>query len=75
MSPGAPTFPARHHADAARPRPAVPHRPGWIYEEKVDGWRMLALKDRGRVRLVSRQGVDHTARSVDLAVAVTRLPA
>jgi ATP-dependent DNA ligase len=38
------------------------HRPGWVYEEKVDGWRMLASKERGRVRLVSRQGVDHTAR-------------
>ena len=21
------------------------HRPGWVYEEKVDGWRMLAYKD------------------------------
>jgi bifunctional non-homologous end joining protein LigD len=39
------------------------HRDGWVYEEKVDGWRMLAFKDRGPVRLVSRQGVDHTARS------------
>ena len=25
------------------------HRPGWIYEEKVDGWRMLAYKDSQRV--------------------------
>jgi hypothetical protein len=22
------------------------HRPGWVWEEKVDGWRMLAYKDR-----------------------------
>ena len=21
------------------------HRPGWVYEEKVDGWRVLAYKD------------------------------
>jgi ATP-dependent DNA ligase len=21
------------------------HRPGWVYEEKVDGWRILAYKD------------------------------
>ena len=28
------------------PSPAPPfHRPGWIYEEKVDGYRMLAYKD------------------------------
>jgi len=38
------------------------HRPGWIYEEKVDGWRMLAYRDGKKVRLVSRTGVDHTKR-------------
>ena len=21
------------------------HRDGWVYEEKIDGWRMLAYKD------------------------------
>ena len=31
------------------------HRPGWIYEEKYDGWRMLAFKDGPRVRLISRR--------------------
>ncbi len=36
------------------------HRHGWIFEEKVDGWRIIAYKDRDRVRLVSRNGVDHT---------------
>jgi ATP-dependent DNA ligase len=30
------------------------HRPGWIYEEKYDGWRMLAYKDGTAVRIVSR---------------------
>ena len=30
------------------------HRPGWVYEEKVDGWRVLAYKDAAGVRLVSR---------------------
>jgi hypothetical protein len=24
------------------------HRPGWIYEEKVDGWRIVAYKDGER---------------------------
>jgi ATP-dependent DNA ligase len=28
------------------------HRPGWIYEEKVDGWRILAYKNDTRVRLL-----------------------
>ena len=49
------------------------HRAGWIYEEKVDGYRMLAYIDGDRVRLVSRNGVDHTRRYPDMATAVARL--
>jgi bifunctional non-homologous end joining protein LigD len=51
------------------------HRDGWFYEEKVDGWRMLAYKDGERVRLVSRNGRDHTRRFADLAAAVAKLSA
>lgn len=36
------------------------HRDGWTFEEKIDGWRMLAYKDGARVHLVSRHGMDHT---------------
>jgi CheY-like chemotaxis protein len=32
------------------------HRPGWVYEEKVDGYRMLAYKVGASVQLISRQG-------------------
>jgi bifunctional non-homologous end joining protein LigD len=46
-----------------------------VYEEKVDGWRMLAYKDGRRVRLMSRRGVEHTSRFPDIAAAVARLPA
>jgi len=48
------------------------HRPGWIYERKADGWRMLAYKDGASVRLISRQGFDHTARFTDVAAAVAQ---
>jgi bifunctional non-homologous end joining protein LigD len=51
------------------------HRAGWVYEEKVDGWRILAYKDGAQVRLVSRNGVDHTRRFCDLATAVGKLSA
>jgi bifunctional non-homologous end joining protein LigD len=51
------------------------HRDGWMYEEKIDGWRMLAHKDGERVRLVSRNGRDHTRRFAELASAVARLSA
>ena len=38
------------------------HRPGWVFEEKYDGWRMIAYKDGSVVRLISRNNVDHTER-------------
>ena len=49
------------------------HRPGWIYEEKVDGWRILAYKNGARVRLLSRNRVDHARRFRDVAAAVALL--
>jgi bifunctional non-homologous end joining protein LigD len=51
------------------------HRDGWVYEEKVDGYRVLAYKDGALVRLVSRNGRDHTRRFRDLAAAVAKLSA
>ena len=50
-------------------------RGGWVFEEKVDGYRMLAYKDGQRVRLVSRNVVDHTRRFRDLAAAIAKLSA
>jgi ATP dependent DNA ligase-like protein len=51
------------------------NRRGWVYEEKVDGWRIVAYKDDHRVRLISRNGVDHTSRFHDLAAAISKLSA
>jgi bifunctional non-homologous end joining protein LigD len=50
------------------------HRDGWVFEEKLDGWRLLAFKSGDDVRLVSRPGRDHTRRFTDLAAAIRRLP-
>ena len=49
------------------------HRPGWVYEEKIDGWRILAYKDGRRIRLLSRTGVDHAKRFRELATAIAAL--
>ena len=51
------------------------HRDGWIYEEKYDGWRMVAEKVGNQVRLTSRNGLDHTKRLPELAKAVEELDA
>jgi len=45
------------------------HRDGWIYEEKYDGWRMVAYKARDQVRLVSHPGRDHTRHFPDLVAS------
>ena len=51
------------------------HHKGWVYEEKVDGYRMVAHKDGAAVSIISRQGKDYTSRFPDLAKALGALPA
>ena len=49
------------------------HREGWVYEEKYDGWRILALKADGKVQLLSRNGRDHARRFGELARVIGSL--
>jgi bifunctional non-homologous end joining protein LigD len=49
------------------------HREGWIYEEKYDGWRLVAYKRAGQTRLLSRHHRDHTRRFPALAAAIAAL--
>jgi len=51
------------------------HEPGWIYEEKYDGIRILAAKSGARAQLVTRNLIDRTADFPDIAAAIVRLPA
>jgi bifunctional non-homologous end joining protein LigD len=51
------------------------HRPGWVYEEKYDGYRLLAYKEGARVTLLSRNQKDCTASFAEIAAAVACLPA
>ena len=48
-------------------------RPGWVYEEKYDGFRILAYKEGARVRLVSRNDKDRTASFPGIAEAIVGL--
>ncbi len=51
------------------------HREGWVYEQKVDGWRMLAYKDSAAVKLLSRNGRDHTKRFPAITAAIRAMSA
>jgi bifunctional non-homologous end joining protein LigD len=49
-------------------------KPGWVYEEKYDGYRILAYKEGGRVTLLSRNANDRTETFSGVAKAVAKLP-
>jgi bifunctional non-homologous end joining protein LigD len=50
-------------------------RPGWTYEEKYDGYRILAYKQGSAVRLLSRNAKERTQMFSGVAEAVANLPA
>src|SRR5579883_897870 len=49
------------------------HTPGWVYEEKYDGYRILAYKEGERVTLLSRNGNDRTATYPSVARAIAQI--
>jgi bifunctional non-homologous end joining protein LigD len=49
------------------------HQPGWVYEEKYDGYRILAYKEDAKVTLLSRNGNDRSATFPTVRQAVTTL--
>lgn len=55
--------------------PKVPPlgQPGWIWEIKFDGWRLIATLDRGSVRLTTRNGADYTARFPEVVAGLSGL--
>src|SRR5215813_6430269 len=54
---------------------AAPAGDNWLHEIKFDGYRILAFIDGGRVRLVSRNGLDWTSRFREIADDIGKLPA
>jgi bifunctional non-homologous end joining protein LigD len=75
---------SRRRESAAPPRNVRPmlatlvdepfHRPGWVYEEKYDGIRIIAEKEGARVRLITRNLIDRTADFPEIAAALAKLP-
>jgi bifunctional non-homologous end joining protein LigD len=53
----------------------APEGDQWLHEIKFDGFRMHARLDRGKVRLLTRNGLNWTAKYPQIAAAVSSLPA
>jgi bifunctional non-homologous end joining protein LigD len=53
----------------------VPDGSGWLHEIKFDGYRTQARLDRGKVKLLTRKGLDWVARFPNIAEDVARLEA
>ena len=49
-------------------------RDGWVFELKLDGYRLLASKSHGEVLLLTRNGNDYTAVFPEIARALKALP-
>ena len=54
---------------------AAPEGPDWLHEIKLDGYRMHARLDAGRVQILTRRGNDWTDKYPAVATAITTLPA
>jgi bifunctional non-homologous end joining protein LigD len=52
----------------------VPTGDDWLHEMKFDGYRLLSFLDRGKVRLITRNGNDWTRRFETIAAALKALP-
>jgi bifunctional non-homologous end joining protein LigD len=59
------------------PRPAKqpPAGPGWVHEIKHDGFRILASRVEGRLRLLTRKGNDFSNRFPQIVTALSTLSA
>jgi len=58
----------------AEPSDAAFTRDGWLFELKLDGYRLIAAKARGEVILLTRNGNDYTAVFPEIARAIKALP-
>lgn len=47
--------------------------PGWVYEEKYDGIRVLAYKEGERISLLSRNDIDRTEDFPEVVAAIQKL--
>jgi len=67
-------FPREVGLQLARLAERAPSGADWIHEVKYDGYRFLAMRENRRVKILSRNGIDWTAKLPTLREAVLDLP-
>jgi bifunctional non-homologous end joining protein LigD len=73
------TLPEEQQPEFVQPQLATqaeqsPESEAWLHELKLDGYRMQARKAGDRVQMLTRSGLDWTARMQAIASEVARLP-
>jgi ATP-dependent DNA ligase len=68
-------FPGFIEPALATLRRKVPNGTGYVHEVKLDGYRVQAQLQDGRVTLYTRSGLDWTKRFPTIAADIGRLPA
>ena len=71
----------QHRVDPATLQPMLAEthddpftRDGWLFELKLDGYRLIAAKSRGEALLLTRRGNDYTSVFPEIARAIKALP-
>jgi bifunctional non-homologous end joining protein LigD len=67
-------FPAQLEPMLAETGSTIRFDPGWSFEPKLDGYRVIALVASGEVRLQSRRGLDLTACFPEIAAELRAQP-
>ena len=82
LTPGNAASSSRHIALPAFVAPCLatlsdraPEGANWVHEIKFDGYRIQARLDRGKVKLLTRKGLDWTKKFPTVAAAIAKLPA
>jgi bifunctional non-homologous end joining protein LigD len=68
-------MPQRIDVELATLETSVPPGRQWLHEIKLDGYRLIAMVERGKTRLITRRHQDWTHRYRSIAQALNALPA
>ncbi len=68
-------FPSRVRLQLATPADRPPSGKDWLHEVKFDGYRIAARLEKGRIRLLTRNGLDWTDRFPRIAQALESIEA